>query len=202
MDEIWTSLQVGGQHLPDYIKVPSPVHVTAETISGTNSVQLLVDNGVADLLSGHIYMIGCGDKGQLAVDKEAIVKDVVILTTCDLDFGQGAVVENSLLMTKSTSKSSVSSASGFQLGRDDNCAADGGSQILTYGGVHVAAGLEVYGSQIIASQDINFSANADGVQGVSFIAGGSIDGTSNANICFCITGMERSFELPYFRLAG
>ena len=58
----------------------------------------------------------------------------------------------------------------------------GGAQIITWGGFDVAAGLEMYGSQIIAAGPIAFAANADGIQGASMVSGETIDGTSNMSL--------------------
>ena len=76
----------------------------------------------------------------------------------------------------------MASAAKLKVGRDDSCAADG--------------------SQLLALGDIEFTANADGIEGASFIAGGTISGTSNMIMGFCNhAGMERNFEAEYFRLA-
>lgn len=64
-----------------------------------------------------------------------------------------------------------------------------------------ASGLMVFGSQLIASGDIDFAANANGIMGASMIAGGRIDGTSNMDMGFCGSGMENNYEANYFRLA-
>ena len=70
------------------------------------------------------------------------------------------------------------------------------------GGVNFPANLSVYGSQIIAQLKIDFEANANGVEGVSMVAGGEIDSTSNMNMGFCNgAGMEHTFQAEYFRMA-
>src|SRR5690606_4956976 len=99
---------------------------------------------------------------------------VVIVTDCDVKFSNGAALENSVLATTSTSAKSISAPSGLRLGADDSCAEGGGAQVLTLGGVDVAAGVEFYGGQIVAAADIAFTANADGIEGASLVAGGEI----------------------------
>ena len=92
------------------------------------------------------------------------------------------------------------SASHTQMGLDDACDPGGGSAIWTYGSFQATSGLEGYGAQILALGDIDFTANADGMEGVSFIAGGMIDGTSNGDMGFCDgDGTEDFVAAPYFR---
>ena len=86
------------------------------------------------------------------------------------------------------------------MGVDDDCGTGGGAQIVTWGGVRVAANLEMYGSQIIAAGPIDFAANAGGIQGASLVSGATIDGTSNMSFGFCGTGMEDTFQAEYFRM--
>ncbi|MBC7157124.1 MAG: hypothetical protein H5U20_06375 [Rhodobacteraceae bacterium] len=95
----------------------------------------------------------------------------------------------------------MTSAAGLRIGRDDNCATGGGTQLLTLGSMSFPSDLQVYGSQLVARDDIEFSANADGIQGAAFVAGGTISGTSNMEMGFCGTGMENNFHAEYFRLA-
>ena len=69
------------------------------------------------------------------------------------------------------------------------------------GSVNFPANLSIYGSQIIALGDIDFEANANGVEGVSMVAGGQIDSTSNMAMGFCNgSGLENRFEAEYFRV--
>ncbi len=141
----------------------------------------------------------CAGKGTLTLPGITL-RDLVIVTDCDVKFSSGARLENAVLATTSTDAKSVTAPSGLQLGRDDDCLSDGGAQILTLGGFEVASGLSMFGGQVIAAGDIQFSANADGIEGASMIAGGLISGTSNMSMGFCNSGMERNFELDYFRL--
>ncbi len=201
MDDIWAELQTGGASVPSYITNTAVIPVTADKIIGTNTTSLIVSFGEADLLQGRIYLVDCDTASAITIDNNVLIENVVILTTCNLDFKNGSAVENSLLMTQSTSAASVSATSGFTLGRNDNCAAGGGAQVLTYGGFRVPAKFLIFGGQVIAKGDIQFAAQA-GAQGASFVAGGKIDGTSNSTFLFCQTGMEQNLQKPYFRLAG
>ena len=107
-----------------------------------------------------------------------------------------------LIVSTNTAVAAIDGASGVVLGRDDNCAPGGGVQIVTMGGVNFPAQLHVYGSQIIAMGNIDFEANANGIHGVSMVAGGEIDSTSNMDMGFCNgAGLENRFEAEYFRMA-
>ena len=156
----------------------------------------------ADFVPGHIYTRTCGGGAALQIPNGTKLEDIVLVTDCKVKFGQGVVLENTIIATSNTDAKSISAASGVQVGRDDNCAADGGSQLLTMGGIEVPADLKVYGGQMIAKGNIEFSANANGIEGASFISGATISGTSNMTMGFCGDGMERNFEALYFRLAN
>jgi hypothetical protein len=154
----------------------------------------------ADFVSGRIHRASCGGIGTLTLPGVTLSK-VVVVTDCKVKFSNGAALENSVVATSNTSDKSVSAPSGLRIGANDDCAEDGGAQILTKGSVDVAAGVEFYGGQVIAAANISFTANADGIEGASLIAGGEISGTSNMSMGFCGSGMEDNFEVPYFRLA-
>ena len=156
----------------------------------------------SDFTPGHIYTYSCGGGAALQIPADTTLEDIVLVTDCKVKFGQGVVLENTIIATSNTDAKSISAASGVQVGRDDNCAADGGSQLLTMGGIEVPADLKVYGGQMIAKGNIEFSANANGIEGASFISGATISGTSNMTMGFCGDGMERNFEALYFRLAN
>ena len=224
MDNILKSLQTGGKYLPSYVVNPTPLTIKEDKVVGTNTVNVITSKyepteaeqeyaeewgytltkKQVNLLQGRVYVKECkgNGKAKLTITNGAVLRDVVIITDCRLDIGSGAVLENTILFTTNTSSHSVNSASGFQLGMNDNCAPGGGSQILTYGSVHIAANLSVYNGQIIAKGNIDFSANGNGVMGANFVAGGEIDGTSNTDMGLCGTGWEDNFMVPYFRMAG
>jgi hypothetical protein len=154
------------------------------------------------MIPGFIYTYNCAGGAALQIPNDTTLTDLVLVTDCKVQFGQGVVLENVIVATTNTDAKSINAASGVQVGRDDHCATDGGSQLLTLGGIDVPADLRVYGGQLIAKGDIEFSANANGIEGASFISGGTISGTSNMTMGFCGDGMERNFEREYFRLAN
>ncbi|MBS1302694.1 hypothetical protein GZH79_10155 [Loktanella sp. SALINAS62] len=154
---------------------------------------------MADLVPGSMYDVSCSGK-QLTIDGSTPLKNVVIVTDCPVKMSKGAALEDVLLVTKSVDSNSVTSPNGFRLGANDSCAAGGGAQIVTSGGINVASDLQIFGSQLIAQGDVTFAASADSVEGASIISAGKIDGTSNSQIGFCNTGMEDNIEIDYFRM--
>lgn len=62
--------------------------------------------------------------------------------------------------------------------------------------------LNLFTTQLIAAGDIGFAANADGVNGGAMVAGGQIDGTSNASMGFCDNGMEANIEAYWFKMVN
>lgn len=175
---------------------------TPSYISAT-STQALTNKRVAqaDLTPGQVYTASCSGGNALTITQGVVVSDIVLVTNCSIKFDKGVVLQNSVIATTSTSANSITSPSGLQVGKNDNCTSGGGAQILTLGGMNFPSDLQIYGSQLIASGDVDFSANASGIQGASIIAGGDISGTSNMVFGFCGTGMENNFQAEYFRLA-
>ena len=181
----------GAQYAPDYITT-SIVHTVF-----TRNVQ------PADFAANQINEVTCTGGQRLRFLANNTFANIVVVTNCRVELGAQVVLDNVIIATTSTHVDSISSAAQLQIGRDDNCAEDGGTQLLTLGGINFPALLDVYGSQLIALGDIEFTANADGIEGASFISGGTISGTSNMSMGFCnFVGMERNFTAEYFRLAS
>lgn len=153
-----------------------------------------------DLILGRVHRFTCVGNGDLTIDNNVLVSRVVIVTNCDVKFGNGVVLEDAVIATTSTGASSITGTAGLQIGRNDSCAPGGSAQLVTMGSMRFPADLKIYGSQLIARDDIYFSANAIGIQGAALVAGGEISGTSNMNMGFCGTGMEANFQAAYFKL--
>lgn len=149
------------------------------------------------------HVIACSTSSQSAkIHTATVLKDVVIWTNCKLQFGENVVLENTTIVNTNTDAYSISGASGVQIGKNDNCAPGGGAQIVTKGGVNFPQYLKMYGGQIIASGDVSFTSDADGIEGASIISGGRVDGTTDGVMAFCGgAGMENNFEALYFKLA-
>ena len=144
-----------------------------------------------------------GGNNRVSIKGGSTLVGGVIYTDCELNIGQNATLEDVLIVSTNASVAAITGQANVTLGRDDGCAPGGGTQIITKGGVHFTSGLSAYGAQIVAEKIIDFEANANGVEGVSFISGTEIDSTSNMNMGFCNgAGLENRFEAEYFRLAN
>ena len=193
LPDIIDDLYAGGdRYAPDYI--------TSSSVVALGSRNLIP----SDLTTGRIHSVNCNGGGQsVNFSAHKTFNNIVLVTNCKVFFGEGVTLDNVIVATTHTGDKSMSSPAGLQVGRNDSCATDGGTQLLTMGSMDYPAGLSVYGSQLIAMDNISFTANADGIEGASFIAGGTINGTSNMVMGFCDSaGMERNFEAEYFRLAS
>ncbi len=173
-----------------------PSYITSHTDKGFSSRYVTQ----ADLEEGRLHTYTCSGGAALTIKADVIVKNVVIVTSCDVKFEQGVQIINSVIATTSTSSKSMSASSGLQVGLNDNCAIGGGSQLVTAGSMSFPSNLQIYGSQLLAKNDISFSANADGIQGAAIVAGGTISGTSNMAMGFCGTSMDANFNAEYFKL--
>jgi len=191
IDEIFDGLrEFGKDYTPDYI--------TSSTVLSIYDRRPTTD----DFAEGHITIHSCpGSKATIGAGSSNILINVVIVSDCEIKFANGIQLEDVIIATTNTSATSFNSSSGLVVGRDDNCADGGGAQLLTYGGMNFASDLHMYGGQLIALKDIEFAANADGIEGASMVSGGMIDGTSNMNMGFCGAGMDDNFEVDYYRMA-
>lgn len=189
LEEIIDTLFVGGTpYTPDYIFGTGLIALPGLNVDGS------------DFEPGKIHTKACNGGQSLHIANGSVLKNVVLATSCKVNFGQGTTLENVIIATTNTSDKSISAASGVQVGLDDDCATGGGAQILSMGGMDFPADLKAYGGQLIAMKDISFSANANGIEGASFISGGTISGTSNMTMGFCGNGMENNFAALYFRM--
>lgn len=173
---------------PDYLTT---------TVTTTFTKKILDET---DLLPGALYYWNClGNKGAIK-SVAAPIKEVVIVTPCEVTFGANAELHDVVIVNSNTSTTAFVAPSGLTLGKDDGCAEGGGAQLVTLGGMNFASNLSMYGAQLLAMKDIEFSANADGIEGAAMVSGGAISGTSNMNMAMCGTGMEDNFVAQYFRM--
>jgi hypothetical protein len=179
-----------GEYVPTYIdKSLGITYIKASTVT-------------QDMLTPYsIHRIDC--KGsKLTIDGSGTaIQDIVIITTCPISFTNGSKIADAVIFTTDTTARSITAPQGLQIGRNDECAEGGGAQLVTMGGVSVASKLSMFGGQILAKKDVDFAANADGLQGASIVSSGEINGTSNSNMGFCLSGMEQNFETDYYRMA-
>ena len=192
LSDIMDDFYAGGtDYAPAYITSPSLITLISNNV------------GPSDFTAGRIHTRACTGSGQkITFSAHQTFSEIVLITNCKVSFGQGVILQDVIVATTNIGSTSITSPSSLQVGRDDNCATDGGTQLLTMGSMNFPADLMVFGSQLIAKNDIEFSANANGIEGASFIAGGTISGTSNMIMGFCGgLGMEGNFMAEYFRLA-
>ncbi len=175
--------------IPDYITSTTPVTLTAAKLDET------------DFIPGRIHVHACTGNPKITLSPTVPLTDIVLISNCEVKFGAGTVLQDVVIATRDTSSFSINSPSGLQVGRDDGCATGGGVQIITKGSMNFAADLKMFGGQLLALENIEFAANASGIEGASMVAGGTISGTSNMSMAFCGGGMESNFEAEYFRLA-
>lgn len=157
----------------------------------------------ANLKTGRIHQVTCTEPSEnLTIGNDVVVDSVVIYTNCPVSFSQGVVVKNAVIVTTSTSATSFKAPNGVVLGLDDNCADGGAAQLVTMGSMSFASEVSMYGSQLLAMGDITFSANADGLEGASMVAGGEISGTSNMIMGACGDYDEDNFQVSYFKMVN
>ena len=173
----------------DFLTSPIPVALTDLTIDATN------------LPSGRVYLWNCNSGNGGTIFNGTVVSRVVIIANCDVKLGNNTAMEDAILLTTSTSATSINSPNGFRLGINDGCTKGGGGRIVSMGGMNFAAALEIYGSQLLGMGDIEFRANADGIEGASIISNGVITGTSNSSMSYCGGGMDE-FTADYFQMVN
>lgn len=177
-----------GDFLPDYVSGSAPIVISDWNLDAS------------DFVPGRVHRVNCSNH-DINIAGGTTLRHVVMITDCDVKFGNGVTLEDSVIMSRSTNDKSIYAASSLQIGKNDNCAEGGGAQIITYGGMDVPSDLRFYGGQVIARKAVDFSANSGGIQGASIVSGSTISGTSNMSMGFCGSGMEDNFEVSYFRLA-
>lgn len=190
VDSIITGVKTSGSaYYPPYITSSTPI-----TLSGKQPT-------IDEFKEGHILTYDCASSGSDLVIPKGTITNVVISTNCNVKFSQDSILIGSVIATTSTDVKSVEGASGLTLGKDDDCAKGGESQIVTKGGFFSAAEIKTNSAQILAGGDIVFAARGDGLNGVSMVAGGLISGTSNMNMALCGNMQNTNFQANYFRMA-
>ncbi|HQU66696.1 MAG TPA: pilus assembly protein TadG-related protein [Albidovulum sp.] len=199
--DIITALKAGDLNTLKQMKAADPGsamnYITAGAPISVNTCNLTMSN----LTQGRIHIVYCGS----TLKPSGAFAKVAIVTSAPVQFSSGTSFEDAVIATSSTDAQSFKGPSGqnnkITFGANDGCTEGGGVQLVTLGGAKFAAGLNMYGSQILAAQTINFAANADGVEGVSLVSADTVSGTSNMKMGYCGKGMDANFEVDYYRLA-
>ena len=159
---------------------------------------LLDRDGVLALRSNAVNYLYCSSSSTQLQIRQALT-NVVMITNCQISFGTGGALENGLIATLHTGAASISGSSDTRIGRIDDCAAGGGAQLVSLGGMNFASGISIHGSQLIALKEIEFAANGEGLRGTSIISGDTVSGTSNMSMGLCGSGMD-ILSMDYFRM--
>ena len=126
-------------YYPDFLTSPTPVALTGNRIDAT------------DLPPGHVYMWSCNSGSGGTIVNGTVVSGVVIIANCDITLGNGAALEDAIILTTSTSGTSMKAPNGLRLGVNDGCTKGGGGRLVSMGGMNFASGLEMYGSQLLGN---------------------------------------------------
>ena len=114
------------------------------------------------------------------------------------------ILSDSIIYTTSTSpKNSIQfSGSGMRIGADPNCTGTGRGALLTRGGFDTAAGTTFKNGIVRALGSISFAAQfgSSDTSGMSVIAGGEVDTTSNSVFNACPSDPDAPPVLPTFAL--
>ena len=176
---------------------PAPSSASADTVQAGRN--LLDRNDALALRPNAVNYVFCSSSStQLQVDQ--VLTNMVMITNCQISFGSGGALENGLIATLHTGASSIGGASDTRIGVVDDCAAGGGAQLISLGGMRFASGVAIHGGQLIALGEILFAANGEGLRGTSIISGDTVSGTSNMEMGLCGSGMEDNLSLDYFRM--
>lgn len=200
IDSFWTG---EADHLPPYVYAGTPYTVSSSSLAVPDSNGNTRYKGTG-LTPEHfepnsVNRYSCPGSGKVTFEA-GVYSNFVFVSDCEIKFSNGVMLEDVVIATTNSSVTSFNTPSGLSIGRDDNCAAGGGATLMTLGGFKAASSLNAFGGQILAIGDIQFSANANGIQGVSFQSRGMIDGTSNMDMGYCQNqGMENVYRAPYFR---
>ena len=150
-------------------------------------------NPINFLPANRIYQLDCSSLTDLTL-APGVYSDFALVTNCPVNLSNGVILDGVLIASEGDVSASLA-----QLGLDDNCAEGGGAAIWTYGNFSAANGLQGYGAQILAHGTIDFTAQAGGIEGVSFISYGMIDGTSEGEMGYCNGGGMSAFpKAPLF----
>ena len=188
---------IANAHLEPTASV-QPTYIT-NMVAPPNSPKKYKKNiTMADITQNAVNYMGCQNK-TLTIDD--VIQNAVIVTPCEVKFNSGAAIENATLIILNDSSKSFSAPSGARIGASTYCNDGiGGATLITLGDFTVAAGLEVYGGNVIAAGDIKGTSNANGLAGINFMAGGELDMTSNGDMGFCNYGPPTPFAIPVFKM--
>lgn len=163
--------------------LPEGISLDFQTTLDLPSDGLKIEPGM--LMEGQAYVLNCHNTNGTLDIGSGTYRNLLIQTNCKIRFSESTALEAVAVIQDNTSTSAMHAPSGVRLGAVDNCAPTGNSIILTRGDFSVAAQFEAHGSSVVSSSNIKFAAKLDGMMGSSFIAGDSIEITSESSFGFC-----------------
>lgn len=180
---------------PAYVEQP-------DFIDANSSVNVIPKNDFdgTQLLANQVNMVVCSGNQQITINNDLTISNVVLVTNCRINIGTNTILTNSVLATSNPNGNSVMGGQDMQLGADDNCAAGGGSKIISSGGIHFASGSKIYGSHVVSGESIHIAAQGDGIQGSSFQAKLDIDQTANGGFGLCADNADVITKVISYRI--
>lgn len=177
-------------------------YITNSTVV-TTSITRNTAVAASSLATGQVNRYTC-NRSTRKITLSGDIRNVAIVTNCLIDFSNGATIEDAVIYSTNTDRlNAISGAQDMRIGKDDDCVAGGDVQIVSHGSIKMQSSVHFYGSQIISAQDIELTAQTNGVKGIHLVAGGEISVTSNGAYGFCGgTGMGNNYDADYFRMVG
>jgi Flp pilus assembly protein TadG len=185
--DIVASIKAGeSTYLPSYIGVDS----SGDTIPAEDLVVSIsaAQFNAATAEKGYIYDLTCPGNSLLVLGPSSIeVSKMAIIANCRIYTGQGAYLHDVILAStrgdvedNQLYPKAINIGQSAQLGADDGCATSGNVKLFATGGsIRSAADIEAYGLQAVAVRDIQFTAQAKGLEGILLQAGNDVSITSN-----------------------
>ncbi len=181
------------------------------TVSGRNGKNPSTDMTGAPSMSNRVHYVNCAG-GNLTMSG-TFSNTVLLLNNCKVLAKTDLTLSNTIIYNTNTdNKTSFNFGSGNKaaklvVGTDTDCNGTGAAFLLTRGGFDAPAKMTLNNGTIIAQGDVQFAAQFGGAggysRGLSIIAGGTIDATSNGTFVACPppAGGSTRMASTTFRLA-
>jgi len=164
----------------------------------------------------------CPGNKKITFPGPMVLRNVVIMTDCEIVLSSGVEVYSSMIMTSAGDPSwdvsmspltqnndyggspVVEGSSGVTIGTGTCAAPEGGSVIVSAGDIKFPAGMEVNFSQILTKGDMSIAAQGDGTKGTSLWAWGTVTMTSNGAFegCSVFYGRSAGVIPEFFRIVN
>ncbi len=147
------------------------------------------------LVPNTVYDISCNGQEKLP---GTVMTMVVVVADCRIQSSSGTHIIDGVVATSyNGNNASIKMAAQTNLGLADNCLGGGGVELYTPGDIHISAQGDWNGLRIVAGNDVQFTANNNGVYGMSVQAGNDIDYTSNNSFGGCTGGVPGNVATHY-----